>query len=140
MANKLEIDVVRNTWFRWLSRGFLLVAAFLPIFVALWPSYPNIHYDYTDIFIAVIMSALPILAIIVLIAWLAPVVGGGLAIIAVPLWLYMQLYERVATHDPEPEPMWVWLFLSSEVLLLLAGGILSIIWGVRKRSLKHNQV
>jgi hypothetical protein len=103
----------RCSWFRWLPRGFLLVATFIPLEgLARW--FP----PYT---LAGIAGEISYLLTIAVIAWVAPIVGGILAILAVAVMIFAFLMDFIPASV---------LWASIEWLLLAIGGILSIIWGV----------
>jgi hypothetical protein len=112
---------VRYSWLRWLARGFLLILVFLPIFFAQGWSWPDLFYFLTTWYPYIFL-------IIAIIAWVAPVVGGILAIAIIPVLGLMQT------------DMSNWVLFYTLYAILFVGGILSIIWGAMRWRWKHNQV
>jgi hypothetical protein len=117
----------RHSWFRWLPRGFLLIVAFMPLLVegAWWYPGSKILWVVGDIYD---ISSLLMIAVI---AWVAPIVGGIIAIGTVATMIFSYLMDFIP-----PSQFWA----SIEWLLLVIGGILSIIWGVMRWRWKHKQV
>ncbi len=130
MADIANTGSSGHRWFRWLPRIIFLTAVFTPIFFELGAKFPNLDYVAR-------VYGVPILFIITIIAWIAPISGGALAIIAVPVLFWLQLMYSSAAHAPAPSSYLLLLFF--ECFLLVTGGILSIIWGVQRRRWRHNQ-
>lgn len=119
----------KRNWFRWLPRGFMLIAAFTPIFYALSVGYPAINETLG-------IYAVPILFIVAIIAWVTPIIGGAVAIALIPFWMIGPIFFGALAHQPG---ILVGVFFFFECAMLLLGGILSIIWGVRQRRWMHSQ-
>jgi hypothetical protein len=117
----------RRSWFRWLPRGLLLIAAFIPILEAIARLYPDL-WLYLDIY--GYMFSTSTLLIIVVIAWVAPIAGGVLAILTVAAEIFSFLMDFIP-----PSVM----LASIKWLLLAIGGILSIIRGAMWLRWKHSQ-
>jgi hypothetical protein len=117
----------RYSWFRWLPRGFLLIAAFMPLLEAIARFYPDLWF-LLDIYGYIAEAS--ILLIIAVIAWVAPIAGGVLAILTVAAEIFSFLMDFIP-----PSVLWA----SIEWLLLAIGGILSIIWGAMWLRWKHSQ-
>jgi hypothetical protein len=117
----------KRSWFRSLPRGFLLIAALIPLLEAITRYYPDL-WKYLDIYSYIFDTST--LLIITVIAWIAPIAGGVLAILAVADDIFLFLMDFKPPSVLWDSIMW---------LLLAVGGILSIIWGVRQWRWKRNQ-
>jgi hypothetical protein len=117
----------KRNWFRWLPRGFMLIAAFIPIFYALSVGFPAIND-------ALGLYAVPVLFIVAIIAWVTPIIGGSVAIALIPFWMTGPLFFWAFTHQ---SGILVGVFFFFECAMLLLGGILSIIWGVMRWRWEH---
>jgi hypothetical protein len=124
-ASGIQQHESRNNWFRWLPRGFLLTAAFIPAFYELGSKHPNFNE-------AMIVYAIPILFIIASIAWAEPIIGSSLVIITIPIWIFLQQAVHYSSSA------FYYMFTIIECLLLIIGGILSIVLGVRQQRWKQN--
>lgn len=117
MANTKSYFSSGNPGFIWLSRVLLFLAALTPIFMEKWqPQY---------LFLEGIRYIVVPLLIILVLDWIAPLLGSILALVTVPIWFY-------------------WLGISNSKIILagllsfflLAGGILSLLGYLNQKSEK----
>jgi len=121
----LDTETGRRGWFKWPPRFLLLMAAIMPILLVFWGLLQK------EEFIFYIASTIPLL-VIVIIEWVEPIIGGITAIVMGPsVLLLLVLFSGYTTTGD--------FFFLLECVLLLIGGILSIIWGVQRRRWRHNQ-
>lgn len=136
MGNNSDSVAGRLKWFRWLPRTVFITAVLAPILevpffylvvMELGPKY----WGFSSFRLGVIIFYLIIAAI----AWVLPIAGGIVAIIATPVWIaFNVLLTGAAGLSQFGEK-----FLTLESFLLVLGGILSIIWGVLQRRRKGVQ-
>jgi hypothetical protein len=116
----------RYSWLRWLARSFLLMSVLVTSLWSLWiMHWSNDLLDgLTRWTYAMFLDGFPFIVIVVIIAWLWPVSGGTAAILVGPLLLFWAVpefwVEKFSTYT---------LPYYFQCLLLIIGGILSIIWG-----------
>jgi hypothetical protein len=136
MANKSDKRSVRHSWFRWLPRILFIIVALMPFI------YEIIHHIVLPGYlfwnwVGEIFYSIPFI-IVAIVAWVAPIIAGVLALIAVPLGFFYIVFMSAWMHQ---SPNWVFqLFFLFACLFLVTGGILSIIWGVQRRRWRHSQV
>jgi len=112
-------------WFRWLPVSLLILGIIYPI--AEFIHIVFYQYGSPNLLLWVILSLL-LLALIIItsLVWLKPVLGGILAILSIPVGLYIAAVMLIGI------PFEIRPFIIESVIVG-AGGILAIVWGIRRR-------
>ncbi len=129
-----EAGQKKDVW-RWVPRGFFLLAILLPLIPDLFDVLviQGLSLKYTHIGGIALFVGLPAVVFIWIITWVVPFAGGIIALIAVfPLifWYAFMHWDMPVTYST------LYIFY---ILSFAAGGISSIIYGVRCRRSRNVQ-
>ena len=134
--------MARFRWFVWLPRIFLVLATIMlviPLILA-----KNWDYGGGSRVLALLFIAFSLLGVII--AWRFPLIGGIVLTVWVPIGSYFVITDYLNNRSDRLGPLIWWTlfqrYLSIAGIILIIGGILSIIWGVysAKRRFKNNSV
>lgn len=130
MSINIETIAYKNRWFRWVPRAAFFAACASRVFYLAFyllaiklvgPKYWAWD-DWGFIFPVLVVTAL---------AWFAPIAGGIIAIVWIPLaWFFIA--AEVFGDPARMGSVNIWP-LPIESIFLLVGGITSILWGVWRR-------
>ena len=129
---------LKMNWLRWISRVSLLAAGLLPIIYYVYFFMFDLQWELKDwdwsiaflIFFCLLL-AIPIFT------WKYPVAGGVISLFAVFVWLILEYAYMLFKESPTWFDYYYHFhrtLILEEWSLLLIGGILSIIWGRRRKA------
>jgi hypothetical protein len=124
----LGVEADSKDWFCWLPRAIFLVLVIAPFLeVVFYNTFVlELGPKYWDLSI---IPKIVAYGTITIIAWIFPISGGIVALVAIPLLFIITIINTFESGLSSFD----WKFLYLEIILLLLGGILAVIWGIRRR-------
>ena len=127
-------------WLCWISRTSLLAAGLIPLVYFFYFHIFDLKWEPTDWDWSInLLVILGLLLASQIFTWKYPIAGGILSLCAVFLWLIWE-YAFILFATPTRYDYYSYFrrsLILEEWFLLLLGGILSIIWGKKRKGLQQ---